>query len=58
MTPVEEMGWLIDPEDRSIFVYQPGQVEILDEPKAVLPLPRFMAEITYKVGDLFGLLVL
>lgn len=53
-----EMGWLIDPEDRGVFVYQPGQVEILDEPEAVLPLPRFMAEITYKVADLFGLLVL
>ncbi|MEL7039111.1 MAG: Uma2 family endonuclease [Cyanobacteria bacterium J06592_8] len=54
-----EMGWLIDPEDRSVFVYQPGQeVEILDEPEAVLPMPRFMGEIIYKVADLFGLLVL
>ncbi|MGF1494626.1 MAG: hypothetical protein ACFBSC_19695 [Microcoleaceae cyanobacterium] len=53
------MGWLIDPEDGSVFVYQSGQeVEILDEPEAVLPMPKFMGEMTYKVMDLFGLLLL
>lgn len=52
-----EMGWLIDPEDRGVFIYQPKQeVEILDEPEAVLPMPKFMGEMTYRVSDLFELL--
>jgi Uma2 family endonuclease len=54
-----EIGWLIDPEDRGVFVYQPGQeVEVLDEPEAILPMPKFMGEVIYHVADLFGLLVL
>ncbi|MBE9076740.1 Uma2 family endonuclease [Romeria aff. gracilis LEGE 07310] len=53
-----EMGWLMDPEDRAVFVYRAGQeVEIVDEPEAVLPLPMFMA-MEYRVEDLFGLLKL
>lgn len=54
-----EMGWLIDPEDRSAFVYRAGQeVGIADEPEAVLPMPTFMADMNYRVADLFGLLQL
>ncbi|MGB0562502.1 MAG: Uma2 family endonuclease [Spirulinaceae cyanobacterium] len=54
-----EMGWLIDPEDRAVFVYQAGQeVEIVDEAEAVLPMPTFMGEMNYRVADLFELLQL
>ncbi|MEO0405791.1 MAG: Uma2 family endonuclease [Cyanobacteria bacterium P01_A01_bin.135] len=54
-----QMGWLIDPEDRAVLVYQPKQeVEILDELEAVLPLPAFMGKMTYPVKELFGLLQL
>ncbi|PZD75339.1 hypothetical protein C1752_00141 [Acaryochloris thomasi RCC1774] len=54
-----QMGWLIDPEDRAVFVYQPSQeIEILDEPETVLPMPKFLEQLTYRVSDLFGLLVL
>ena len=54
-----QMGWLIDPDERAILIYQPGQeVEILDEPEAILPVPSFMKNFTYQVVDLFGLLVL
>jgi len=52
-----EMGWLIDPEDRSFFIYQPKQeVQVLDDPKAILLMPNFMGEMTYRVADLFDLL--
>lgn len=52
-----QMGWLIDPEDRSIFIYRPKQeVSILDDPKAVLLMPTFMGEVTYRLADLFDLL--
>lgn len=54
-----QMGWLIDPEDRAVFVYQPKQeVEIFDAPDAILPLPVFMDEMTYRVRELFELLQL
>ena len=54
-----QMGWLIDPDDRSVFIYQPGQeVQVLDEPDDVLPIPPFVEGLTYRVADLFGLLVL
>lgn len=52
-----EMGWLIDPEDKSVFIYQPKQeVEVLDNPEAALPMPKFMGDKTYRVADLFDLL--
>ncbi|MGB7416047.1 MAG: Uma2 family endonuclease [Thermosynechococcaceae cyanobacterium] len=54
-----QMGWLIDPEDRAVFIYRPSQeIEIFDEPEDILPLPSFMGEITFRVADLFGLLFL
>ncbi len=54
-----QMGWLIDPADESVFIYRPKQeIEILDEPNAVLPMPAFMNELILKVEDLFGLLLL
>jgi Uma2 family endonuclease len=54
-----QMGWLIDPDDRSVFVYRPKQeIEVLDEPNAVLPMPPFMSKLSITVEDLFGLLLL
>ncbi|MEL6397641.1 MAG: Uma2 family endonuclease [Cyanobacteria bacterium J06626_4] len=54
-----QMGWLIDPDDRAVFIYRPKQeVEILDEPEGILPLPTFISELTYSVMDLLGLLQL
>lgn len=53
------MGWLIDSEDRGVFIYQPQQeVQVLDELEAVLPMPKFMGEINFRVADLFELLQL
>lgn len=54
-----QIGWLIDPEDKAVFVYKPKQeIEIVDEPGAVLPVPFFMTQLTLTVEDLFSLLVL
>lgn len=54
-----QMGWLIDPEDKAVFVYRPNQeIEILDEPDTVLPMPSFLEKVSYRVSDLFGLLIL
>ncbi len=49
------LGWLIDPEDRTVFVYHPnGTMEIFDEPDAQLPVPEFAQAIALTIGDVFG----
>jgi Uma2 family endonuclease len=49
------LGWLIDPDERSVLVYPLGQQpELLREPKDVLPVPDLLAGWQVTVGDLFG----
>jgi Uma2 family endonuclease len=49
-----QMGWLIVPQDQSVFVHSPGQsTTIYDEPNARLPLPEFMQDFTLSVENLF-----
>lgn len=53
-----QMGWLIDPEEQSVFVYLRNQQPVvLDEAEALLPLPEFASELKLRVGDLFGWLL-
>ncbi|MBW4504193.1 MAG: Uma2 family endonuclease [Scytonema hyalinum WJT4-NPBG1] len=53
-----QMGWLIDPEEQSIFVYLRNQQPVvLDEAEALLPVPEFASELKLTVGDLFGWLL-
>ncbi|MGB8688258.1 MAG: Uma2 family endonuclease [Microcoleus sp.] len=41
-----QMGWLIDPEDQSVFVDRPTQsTEVFDEPEQLLPVPSFAGEL-------------
>jgi Uma2 family endonuclease len=50
-----QMGWLIDPEDRSVIVIGADQTfEVLDEPSVVLPVPEFAKSIQLTVSDIFG----
>jgi Uma2 family endonuclease len=52
------MGWLIDPDDRTVFVYHPnGTMAIFDEPAAQLPVPEFAQSLALTVGEVFGWLV-
>jgi Uma2 family endonuclease len=52
------MGWLIDPEDCTVFIYNPnGTMEIFDEPEARLPVPEFARAIALTIGDVFSWLV-
>jgi len=54
-----EMGWLIDARDRSVFVYHDRQeIEVLDEPDAVLPMPSFASELSITVESLFSILLM
>jgi Uma2 family endonuclease len=53
-----QMGWLIDPEEKTVFVYQPKQeVEIFDELDQQLLMPGFAAGLQLRVGELFDWLI-
>jgi len=54
-----QMGWLIDPEERSILVFPPGQQpEILQDPQEVLPVPNLASDLQLTVADIFSWLKL
>jgi Uma2 family endonuclease len=50
-----QMGWSIDPEERTVLVYRPKQeTEVFDRPDALLPVPSFASELQLTVSDLFA----
>ncbi len=53
-----QMGWLIDPEEQTVFVYLPKQEpQVFDEPEHQLPVPLFASALHLSVGNLFGWLL-
>ncbi len=53
-----KMGWLIDPDEQTVFVYLPKQqTEVFDESEQQIPVPSFASELKLTVGDLFGWLL-
>jgi len=53
-----QMGWLIDPEEQTTFVYRPKQeLEVLDEPDAVIPAPSFANGLLLAIRELFAWLL-
>ena len=49
------MGWLIDPEERSVFVYFADRpVAIVEQPFAQIPVPKFAEAFELRVGELLG----
>lgn len=54
-----QMGWLIDPDDRALLIFVPGQQpEFLQDARDVLPVPNLVADLRLTVGELFGWLKL
>jgi Uma2 family endonuclease len=52
------MGWLIDPDEQTVFVYRPKQEpEVLDGPDEVIPVPSFVADLQLTIRDLFAWLL-
>lgn len=50
-----QMGWLIVPEEKSVFVYPSGQQPIvLEELDAVIPSPEFISNLTLTLRDIFS----
>jgi Uma2 family endonuclease len=53
-----EMGWLIDPDDQSVFAYWPNRpTAVYDIPNTRLPVPAFAEDFNLTVSDLFSWLV-
>jgi Uma2 family endonuclease len=49
-----QMGWLIDPDEQTVFIYQPKkEVEIFDVPDRLLLMPEFAEGVELRVGELF-----
>jgi Uma2 family endonuclease len=52
------MGWLIDPEDQSVFVYLPDRpTAVYDSPDAALPTPTFAQDFNLTIAELFAWLM-
>lgn len=50
-----EMAWLLDPEEKVIFIYRANQaLQICDRPEQVLPMPEFAIDIQLTVQDVFN----
>ena len=48
------MGWLLDPQEYLIFVYEIDKsVRVFEEAEAVLPVPGFADAVQLKVGEIF-----
>lgn len=53
------LGWLIDPEERSLLIYYPNQQpEIFQAEQDLLPVPDLVSDLQLSVGQLFGWLKL
>ncbi|MEM9276455.1 MAG: Uma2 family endonuclease [Cyanobacteria bacterium P01_F01_bin.143] len=53
-----QMGWLIDPAEKTVLVYfPPDQVKVFDQASDRLPVPAFAANVKLTVSELFSWLV-
>ncbi|MBR8826582.1 MAG: Uma2 family endonuclease [Gomphosphaeria aponina SAG 52.96 = DSM 107014] len=53
-----QLGWLIDPEEETVFVYFPKQeIEVFDDDEVQLPIPAFAQDFQLKLGALFNWLL-
>ncbi|NJM56638.1 MAG: Uma2 family endonuclease [Synechococcales cyanobacterium RU_4_20] len=49
------MGWLIDPQEKSILVFWPDRpTEIFDQPEQRLPVPAFAEAFQLTLGEVFA----
>ncbi len=50
-----QMGWLIDPVDRSVVICRIGHnSEVVDEPSAMLLVPDFAESVQISISQMFG----
>jgi Uma2 family endonuclease len=52
------MGWLIDPDEKTVFVYLPEQkIEVYDQSEIALPVPSFANQIQLTIEEVFAWLL-
>ena len=50
-----QMGWLIDPDAESIFVYRNARtVAVFEQPQDRIPVPDFASNLDLTVGQIFS----
>ena len=50
-----EMGWVLDPEEHCIFVYNSDKsIQVLDSSDMILPVPKFAQKVKLTVGEIFN----
>lgn len=53
-----QIGWLIDPDEQTVFVYLANQQpEVFEQVEAQFPVPSFASELQLTVGQVFGWLL-
>lgn len=53
-----EMGWLLDPEEKSVVVSpQDGRSRSFEQSEDILPVPSWASGLELTVGELFGWLL-
>ena len=53
-----QMGWLVDPDEKTIFMYRPKQeIIVFDQPHTLIPMPSFASALQLTVSDLCGWLL-
>ncbi|MGP1387723.1 MAG: Uma2 family endonuclease [Thainema sp.] len=53
-----QMGWLIDPDEQTVFIYRSKQEpEVLDTPTDVILVPSFASHLQLTIQDLFAWLL-
>jgi len=49
-----QMGWLIDPAERLVMIYQPQQQPLaIDSPETILLVPNFASAVQLSLGQIF-----
>lgn len=52
------MGWLIDPDEQTVFVYRPKhEPEVLDQPNDVVAVPSFATKLQLTIATVFAWLL-
>jgi Uma2 family endonuclease len=50
-----QMGWLIDPSEKSVFAYPVGKQPVfIQESEQIIPVPEFIADLKLSVAELFA----
>lgn len=53
-----QMGWLIDPDEQTVFVYLPKQQpQVFEASEELIPVPSFAQELSLSVKSIFGWLL-